>query len=55
MKESTGMNKILAWAGIVALVTIPVVVYLKKLRSRSEPVEECTDEDIYSADFETDR
>ena len=48
--ESTAM-KFLKWAGIAALVAVPLLVILKKISSKEEP-DRYDERDIFSAELE---
>jgi len=52
MDEKKGLMKVLKWAGIVALVTVPLVVLLKK-RKGEQPVSSSPDDDndIFEAEL----
>lgn len=51
-KEESGFLNILKWAGIAALLVVPVVVIVKKLRNGNDRSEPQDDGDIFSAELE---
>ena len=51
--NDNGLKKVLTWAGIIALVAIPIVIFLRK--KDGQRIEELTDDgdgNIFAADFE---
>jgi hypothetical protein len=52
MDEEKSILKILKWAGIVALIAVPVFVYLKKKHDESQPQDRENEMDIFSTELE---
>jgi len=52
MNEDTGLKKILKWAGLVALIALPVVVILKKRKSSQAEISADDDSNIFSDELE---
>jgi len=51
MVDGKDLKKILKWAGIVALVVLPVVVILKKRKAQSADRSDDEEADVYSAEL----
>ncbi|MBI5021877.1 MAG: hypothetical protein HZB59_10615 [Ignavibacteriales bacterium] len=50
INEDKGLVKILKWAGIVALITVPVIVFLKNKKSKQASDNSEDESSIYSTD-----
>lgn len=52
MDEGTGLKKILKWAGLLAIIALPVIVLLKKRKNCSSDVPEDDESNIFTAELE---
>lgn len=52
MDEDKSLKKILKWAGVVALIAVPVIVFLKKKKTRSSGEDWDDESDIYATELE---
>ncbi len=51
MSDSNSLKKILTWAGIIAAISIPVFLILKKKRPDEDESERDFESDIFSRDL----
>jgi len=52
MENDKGLIKVLKWVGIVALVAVPLAVFLKKRKPVESMLRVDDDSDIFSAELE---
>ena len=52
MEDNTGLKKFFKWAGIIALLALPVVVLLKRKKDRSVETIADDESNIFSAELE---
>ena len=52
MEEDSGLNNILKWAGIMALIAVPVFLVLRKYRSQERESYADDDSNIFASELE---